>query len=102
MQQVVDKTYAIFDGSGFDFRIAGCKRYVQCFGMVERQCNGVSNTCMNRLQCLLYSFNVSGVGKRYVLIHDHTDCRYNLTITDLRNRLGAETVETIECLKMVG
>ena len=35
----------------------------------------------------------------YVLIYDRTDCRCNLTITDLRNRLGADTVEAIECLK---
>ena len=35
----------------------------------------------------------------HVLICDHTDCRCNLTITDLRNRLGADTVEAIECLK---
>ena len=35
----------------------------------------------------------------YLLIQDHIDCRCNLTITDLRNRLGADTVEAIECLK---
>ena len=35
----------------------------------------------------------------YLPIHDHADCRCNLTITDLRNRLDADTVEAIECLK---
>ena len=39
------------------------------------------------------------VFSRYVLIYNETDGRCNLTITDLRNRLGVDTVEAIECLK---
>ena len=47
----------------------------------------------------LISIKSEKVFNKYISIHDYIDCRYNLMIINLRNRLDVDIMKVIECLK---